>query len=169
MVSKSTVLGAAGEHYVMCQLLRRGLIAALAPAGVPNTDIVVTDDIGARLSAIQVKSRNDLGSDGGWHMKAKHEQIASERLFYAFVDFGKDLTSQPTCFIVPSLKVADVIKRSHQVWLATPGRSGQQRKDGEMRRFLPDYNKVGLDIGCGPGWLDPYREAWQLIERPSSL
>ena len=28
----TTILGAAGEHYVMCQLLRRGLIAALAPA-----------------------------------------------------------------------------------------------------------------------------------------
>ena len=49
MVSRSTVLGAAGEHYVMCQLLRRGLIAALAPVGVPNTDIIVTDDIGDLL------------------------------------------------------------------------------------------------------------------------
>ena len=36
MVAASTVLGAAGEHCVMCQLLRRGLIAALAPVGVPN-------------------------------------------------------------------------------------------------------------------------------------
>lgn len=33
MVSNSTIVGAAGEHYVMCQLLRREMIAALAPAG----------------------------------------------------------------------------------------------------------------------------------------
>ncbi len=54
MVAVSTVLGAAGEHYVMCQLLRRGLIAALTPVGVPNCDIVVTDDIGDRLCAVQM-------------------------------------------------------------------------------------------------------------------
>jgi hypothetical protein len=42
MPSQSTLLGAAGEHYVLCQLLRRGYIAALAPIGVPNADILVT-------------------------------------------------------------------------------------------------------------------------------
>jgi hypothetical protein len=65
MPSKSTLLGAAGEHYVMCQLLRHSFIAALAPVGVPNADIVVTDEIGDRLFAIQVKTRNDKGKDGG--------------------------------------------------------------------------------------------------------
>ena len=45
MVSATTLTGAAGEHFVMSELLRRGFIAALAPAGVPNCDIVVTDDI----------------------------------------------------------------------------------------------------------------------------
>ena len=164
MVSKSTVLGAAGEHYVMCQLLRRGLIAALAPNGVPNADIVVTDDIGDRLCAVQVKTRVDKGSDGGWHMGAKHETIASDTLFYAFLDFGKDLVTPPTCYIVPSQVVADVVRRSHQVWLATPGKAGQQRKDTEFRRFLPDYDRMGISIGHGSGWLDPYREAWHLFE-----
>src|SRR3546814_5267743 len=48
MVSATSLTGAAGEHFVMSELLRRGMIAALAPAGVPNCDIVVTDDIGER-------------------------------------------------------------------------------------------------------------------------
>jgi hypothetical protein len=34
MPSQSTLLGAPGEHYVLCQLLRRGYIAALASIGV---------------------------------------------------------------------------------------------------------------------------------------
>ncbi len=59
MVAASTLLGAAGEHYVMSLLLRHGFIAALAPVGVPNCDIVVTDDIGDRLWAVQIKSRVD--------------------------------------------------------------------------------------------------------------
>ena len=57
MVSATSLTGAAGEHFAMSELLRRGYIAALAPAGVPNCDIVVTDDIGDRLCAVQVKRR----------------------------------------------------------------------------------------------------------------
>ncbi|MEZ0214777.1 MAG: hypothetical protein ACAH27_17800 [Xanthobacteraceae bacterium] len=94
MVVASTLLGAAGEHYAMSLLLRHGLIAALAPVGVPNCDIVVTDDIGDRLCAVQVKTRIDNGSDGGWH--------SSPRLFYAFLDFGKSLTAPPACFVCPA-------------------------------------------------------------------
>lgn len=163
MVSASTLLGAAGEHYVMSVLLRHDYIAALAPVGVPNCDIVVTDEIGDKLCAIQVKTRVDKGSDGGWHMSRKHESIASPGLFYAFLDFGRTLTEQPSCFIVPSAIVAQTVARSHQTWLSQPGKRGQERKDGELRRFMPDYTKVGLDIGCGPGWLEPYRDAWERL------
>jgi hypothetical protein len=160
----SSVLGAAGEHFVMCQLLRRGLIAALAPAGVPNADLIVTDQLGSRLSAVQVKARIDKGGDGGWHMKEKHEDISSPTLFYVFVDFGKDLVKAPVCFVLPSAIVADVVKRGHNVWLATPGMKGQQRNTTVMRRFLPDFDGHGRPIGCPNGWLDPYREAWHLIK-----
>lgn len=169
MVAASTVLGAAGEHYVMCQLLRRGLIAALAPVGVPNTDIVVTDDLGDRLCAIQVKTRLEKGSDGGWHMGAKHERISSELLFYAFVDFGRSLTDPPRCFIVPSKIVASVVHRSHEIWLSTPGRNGAPHKDSDFRHFLPDYDKMNIHFGCGAGWLDSYLENWAQIESSANL
>lgn len=168
MVSTSTVLGAAGEHYVMCQLLRRGLIAALAPAGVPNADILVSDDIGDRLCALQVKTRREKGSDGGWHMKIKHEQTVSDSLFYCFVDFGRSLTDQPACFLVPSSVVADVLTRAHRTWVSSPGKGGTKRNDGDLRRFLPDYDRKGIAIGCGLGWLDQYRENWALVEQRAS-
>lgn len=164
MPSATMLFGAAGEHYIMCQFLRRGLIAALAPVGVPNADLIVTDDIGEKLCAIQVKTRTNKGSDGGWHMSKKHEDIVSDNLLYAFLDFGGSLIDLPTCFIVPSAEVAAAVKESHALWLATPGKRGQQRNDSNTRRFLPDYEKVGLDIGRPQGWLDPYREAWQLAE-----
>jgi hypothetical protein len=157
MVSASSLLGAAGEHFVMCELLRRGFIAALAPAGVPNCDIVVTDDIGDRLFAIQVKTRRALGSDGGWHMGKKHESLVSPTLFYCFLDFGKSPDDHPLSFVVPAAVVAETLAVSHQAWLARPGARGQQRKDGDFRRFLPSYTHVGLD-GHSAGWLDRYRD-----------
>lgn len=150
----------------MCQLLRHGLIAALAPVGVPNTDIVVTDDIGDRLCAIQVKTRTEKGSDGGWHMGRKHESIVGDRLFYVFLDFGRDLNSQPTSFIMPSTVVAHVIKTSHEEWLAAPGKKGQQRKDSDFRRMVPDYDRMGLMIGFGAGWMEQYRENWSSLRQP---
>jgi hypothetical protein len=59
MPSHSSLLGAAGAHHVMAELLRRGYVAALAPEGVPTVDILVTDVEGARLCSIQVKARRD--------------------------------------------------------------------------------------------------------------
>ena len=166
MKPSTTILGAAGEHFVMCQLLRCGLIAALAPIGVPNADIVVTDSIGDRLCAVQVKARTAKGSDGGWHMGINHEKLISPTLFYCFVDFGQTNIDPPRTWIVPSVVVADVLKRSHQSWLSSPGKAGHVRNDSDMRRFLPDYTKFGL-LDRADGWLTVYRDAWHQIESAS--
>lgn len=166
MASQTSLLGAAGEHFIMCELLRREHIAALAPQGVPNTDVVVTDLTGHRLCTIQVKSRRDIGADGGWHMGAKHEDIVGDRLFYCFVDFGKSSVDQPKVFVMPSAIVAEVLKASHQAWLSTPGAKGQRRKDGSMRRLVPDYS-YAFRPNPNPyprGWMDEYRDAWHLLE-----
>jgi hypothetical protein len=161
----SAILGAAGEHYVMCQLLRRERIAALAPAGVPNADLIVTDKIGDKMCAVQVKTRRDIGSDRGWHMGEKHEAIVAPNLFYCFVDLGQALEDHPKCWIVPSAVVAKALNASHQKWLSTPGKKGQQRKDNNLRRFTPSYDYLGLGPEFSSGWLDPYRDAWSLLDR----
>jgi len=162
-MSPSSLLGAAGEHYVMSQLLRRGLIAALAPVGVPTADIVVTDDIGDRACAIQVKTRRERGRDGGWHMKAKHEGIRGGSLFYVFLSFPDNVGALPEAFVVPSAVVADALQISHKTWLERPGRGGRAHKDGDMRRFLPDYSHLELDNTHGPNWLEPYRDGWDQL------
>ncbi|MDD8022421.1 MAG: hypothetical protein PHX82_04855 [Paracoccaceae bacterium] len=165
MISQTTLLGAAGEHYVMSQLLLRGLIAALAPQGVPNLDIVVSDIDGRRQLGIQVKSRLKKGSDGGWHMGAKHEDIQSPTLFYCFVDFGDVSVDHPVTYILPSAKVAEVVRESHRAWLSRPGQHGQARNDSKLRRLVPDYRYAYAPDPplYASGWLDPYREAWHLL------
>ena len=160
----STIIGAAGEHYVMCQLLRRGMIAALAPAGVPDTDIIVSNNLGSSLAAVQVKARRDVGK-GGWVLKEKHEGMKRSLLFYAFVDFGKTLNTAPQCWIVPSAVVAEAVTESHAAWLKLPGKGGQEHNATVMRSLMHDYSHQGL--GRGKGWLDPYREAWNLVAAAS--
>jgi hypothetical protein len=168
MASQSTLLGAAGEHYVLCQLLRRGYIAALAPLGVPNADILITDTEGQRLVAIQVKTRRNIGADKGWHMKPKHERLISDSLFYCFVNFGDGLEDRTQSHVVPSGVVAAAIRESHQHWLKTPGVKGQAHKDSQVRRFLPDYTKVFGENHplYGQNWTEKYLEAWGLLGPP---
>ena len=164
MVSATSLTGAAGEHFVMSQRLRRGFITALAPAGVPNCDIIVTDDIGDRLCAIQVKTRNSTGADGGWHMSRKHETLTASTLFYCFVDFAVGLDCGPFTYVVPAATVARALFECHEAWLHQPGKKGQQRNDNNLRRFLPDYTHLQMG-NYEAGWADQYHEAWHLLAK----
>lgn len=164
----STILGAAAEHYVMCQLLRRGKIAALAPAGVPDADIIVSDRVGSALAAVQVKARRDIGTDGGWHMNVKHEAMIRDLLFYCFVDFGRSLDEAPKCWVLPSAVVAETLATAHKAWLLAPGRGGRPHQDHDMRRLLPHYPQLANDPNFTTGWLDRYREDWASIAPPTS-
>ena len=77
-----------------------------------------------RLPLFRLKARRALGRDGGWHMKAKHEAMVRDLLFYCFVDFGNSLDDPPKCWVIPSNIVADALMKSHQSWLAKPGKTG---------------------------------------------
>lgn len=172
----STIVGAAGEYHVLSQLLRRGWVAALAPDGAPNMDILVTDENNEKLCAIQVKTRRDIGHDKGWHMKPKHETMVAKDLFYAFVDVGKQPADPTVSYILPSAVVADCIRQCHRVWLDTPGKGGRPHKDSNVRRLSPDYSyikpiteerKKTIDR-YSSGWLEPYRESWSVLGLPEA-
>ena len=171
-----TIVGAAGEYYVLSQLLRRGWIAALAPDGAPNMDIVVTDENNSKLCAIQVKTRRDIGHDKGWHMKRKHETMSPADLFYVFVDVGKQPSDPTTCYVLPSQVVADCIRQCHQVWMDTPGKGGRSHKDSNVRRLRPDYSSIKPISQEGraivdqyrSGWLTHYRENWSILGLPEA-
>ncbi len=171
MVSDSKLIGSAGEHFVMSALLRQGYIAALAPEGAPNIDILVSDIDGNRVCAVQVKSRSGKGSDGGWHMRPKHEELSSEGLYYCFVNFsmaGSTLEVAPEVYVIPSKVIAKTLKTTHQIWLRSPGKNGRRRKDHTMRRLLPDYSKISAteNVPYQKGWMDEYRNAWHHIGHP---
>ncbi|MFI1300695.1 hypothetical protein [Streptomyces noursei] len=93
-------------------------------------------------------------------MHSKHEAISADRLFYAFVDFEPTV---PVVYTIPSRRVAEVVRASHQAWLALPGRGGVPHKDSKMRRLLPAYNFPVAE--ATPGWMEQYREAWELVRR----
>ena len=167
------IVGAAGEYHVLSQLLRRGWIAALAPDGAPNMDILVTDENDIKLCAIQVKTRRDIGAGGdkGWYMNSKHETLIADDLLYVFVDVGKRPSDPTLSYVLPSRVVADCIRRCHKVWLETPGRGGRPHKDSNTRRLAPDHSHIRPITEKGKkvvdqyrsGWMDPYLEDWSIL------
>lgn len=174
-MKNKSINGAAGEHHVLSQLLRRGWVAAQAPDGAPNMDILVTDKNSEKLRTIQVKTRRDgPGKGKGWPMGRKHETIIVEDLFYIFVDLGIQSTDPINSYILPSRVVADCIRRCHQVWLDTPGRGGRPHKDSNIRKLYLDYSFIKPITEDGKsiidqyrvGWLNQYHENWRILGLP---
>ena len=71
-------------------------------------------------------------------MRRKHETLTSPTLFYCFVDFAAHKPGEPFTYVTPAPVVATALAEAHHAWLAQPGKWGQQRKDSDFRRFLPD-------------------------------
>ncbi len=132
---QSTLTGAAGEHYVMYRLLRMGYIAALAPKGVPNSDLIVTNVEGELTAVIQVKTKSQKNGNGSFQLKAKHEKLKSKNLFYCLVD---DTVEVPVVYCVPCAVIASTIAKTHKAWLTALGKNGRAHKDNDIRWFAPD-------------------------------
>jgi len=151
---EKSLVGPAGEYYVLYRLYHLGLLASLAPRGAPTVDVLVLSPDETVVATLQVKART-RGPDGGWPMSLKHERIVQPRCFYAFVDFEPKL---PVTYIVPSKVVADVLARSHQAWLGAPGRGGraapgQQDATGISEICLPAERVPGRLAGGVSGAL----------------
>lgn len=66
---QDTLIGNAGEYYVVAELLKRGVIASLAPRNAPSFDVLATK--GERTVRIRVKTKSE--ENPGWHFVAKKD------------------------------------------------------------------------------------------------
>lgn len=157
MKQDTSLTGAAGEHLVLSRLLSRGILAAQAPRGTRKADILVNHLDKDSTALIQVKARL-TGSDGGWHMKQKHEVIKEDDVWYCFVDFEPD---SPRVYVVPSLLVATIVTEENETWMRSPGKGGKMHNETDMRRILPKYS---YEVPSAPdGWIEKYLERWDLL------
>jgi hypothetical protein len=161
VVKRSTkIVGAAGEHFVMYELLRRNFVAALTPEGVPSVDILISDLSGGHLASLQVKTSS--APRNTWPLGPKNEKLIADRLFYCFVMPKDDQMASPDCWIVPSNVVADHVSISHRTWLAGEPKRGPTRNDSARR---------AMHKSCEPfekyhaGWLDQYYDNWEVLRK----
>jgi hypothetical protein len=53
-------------------------------------------------------------------MKATHETIRRDRLFYCFVDFGSSPDARAIVHVLPSAVVGEALMKSHRQWFTMP-------------------------------------------------
>ena len=174
---QSAVIGAAGEHLVLSNLLRLSYVAGKAPDNTKDYDLIVLNSDGSTSFPIQVKTTIDKKKS--WILSEKHEKPI-KNLIYCFV-YIESKSSYSEIFIVDSKTVAKAVKTSHLIWLKLPGLKGQKHKGGSMRMFMRDFSDIsGLKRknqskylnkddkkfieDFSEGWLSKYKDNWSLIK-----
>ncbi len=163
--TQSTWLASAGEHLVLSHLLRRGLIASIAPPNTEHYDIVVTNKVGGRFIPVQVKT----ATRDSWILSEKNE-IAHKGLIYIFIYLSED-NDPEEFYIMPSKKVAEVTKMSYEIWLEMLGQSGVLHKKTSIRVLKRDHaylkskvrKHVKFLVNHKTGWLEDYKNNWELV------
>lgn len=128
----SHLSGAAGEHYVVAELSRRGVVASITPRNTQSIDILASNADGSRQVGIQVKTTQ--GSENAWLLDKKAERLHSPTMYYVFVRLNGS-EGKPTYHVVESKVIADHVRRGHIEWLRPKKRGGGLKKDTSMRMF----------------------------------
>ena len=152
---KGTLIGNAGEYYVVAELLKRDVIAALAPRNAPSFDILATRD--GKTARIRVKTKSQ-GQDPWQYMLRKDGSIfrdlQAEGDFTVLVELAMN-NANLAFYVVPSRIVNDWLVSDFEEWVRTPGKAGRAHDATTRQRHLP-FRK----------WKDvlaPYREAWDSL------
>ena len=152
---QGTLIGNAGEYYVVAELLKRGIIAALAPRNAPAFDILAMQ--GNKTIQIRVKTKSEEYDIWQWSVKKDgtiFRGITNTNDYTILVNLTDD-HHQMDYFIVPTSLLASWLDQDYQTWLRTPGKKGQPHNPTNPKRNLsyPEYREQ----------LESYRNNWSLL------
>ena len=136
------LIGNAGEYLVMGELLRRGVIAALAPRNAPDFDILATD----HENAVHIRVKTKKAKDWQWNAKTgdwKSEVFKKKGRhdFCALVDLSEE-DKPPRFFVVPTRLLERKLQRNHRKWQKGLGIKGQVRSQNNTRRILGECSSL---------------------------
>ncbi len=128
----SNNIGISGEFYIAHILAKNNFKVNVSLGRTEGFDLFVQNPNGTNIT-ISVKTTR-LKTSKSFVMGKKADTLMDEHLFYAFVRLNLP-DGIPDFWIVPSKVVAPIIKRGHEIWLATPAKSGAAHKETSMRIF----------------------------------
>ena len=150
-----TLIGNAGEYYVMAELLKRGIIAALAPRNAPAFDILATNT--KKTVSIRVKTKSEQYDAWQWVIKKDGDifnYLQDEDDFSILVNLTEK-TENMNYFIIPTKILNDWLIQDYEEWIRTPGRGG--------RPHSPDNKKRNLERNKYDVKLKDYENNWNIL------
>lgn len=132
-------IGNAGEYYLASILSAKNFVVTITLGRNEGYDLLSVNPKGKTLK-ISVKTRN-LKDVKRFPLNAKDEEPKANDFFYAFIRLN-EFKEEPDFWIIPSQRVAEIIKNAHNHWIATPNREGGKHKEQDMRNFWIVNNKL---------------------------
>lgn len=158
MAKQKITRGNASQFFVAGELCRRGYSAVVTLGNTPNTDILCSNIEGTKFVHIQVKTY--IPGSGSCSVGKKAEKNFGENFFWVLGGIPEPNSDKEfEYYIIPAKIMSEIISTTHQRWLGTPGKAGQDHNDSGLRTLLlpPSTSKYYWDVG-------EYRNRWDLIE-----
>lgn len=150
---EGTLIGNAGEFYVAAELLKRGVVAAMAPRNAPAFDIIATKD--KKTVRIRVKTKSAEYMNWQWVVKKDGKifrDLSESNDFTVLVNLTKE-TKDLAFFIVPTSVINDWLVNDFNEWVETPGKNGRPHDKTNKKRHLRE----------SPDRLTPYLHNWEIM------
>jgi len=133
---EGALIGNAGEYYVVAELLKRGIIAALAPRNAPSFDILATRS--NRTVRIRVKTKSQEYPI--WQYSAKKDgnifrDLSKDGDITVLVDLTM-ATKDLKFYIVSTYQINEWLKKYFKEWVRTPGKNNRPHDPANKKRNL---------------------------------
>jgi hypothetical protein len=154
---KKGIVGVAGEFFVAAELSQLGIVATLTLKNTPSIDILATNLQNGSFANIQVKTMS-INNHTGWRLGRKDEEPSGiQNHYYVFVNL-QGIGQVPEYIIIPQLKIAEFIRKTHYEWLTGTKKDGSKRKDTDIRVFNPFINTAASKFA------KKYINSWEILE-----
>ena len=147
------LIGNAGEYYVMAELLKRGVIAGLAPRNAPAFDILATKS--EKMARIRVKTKSE--AIDVWQYSIKKDgknifrDIQDKEDFSVLVHLAEDVKNV-RYFIVPTRTINNWLIKDFDDYINTPGVGGKLHSKDNPKRTLSYKNHAKRLEGFENNW-----------------
>ncbi|HVO43340.1 MAG TPA: hypothetical protein VMT34_11985 [Aggregatilineales bacterium] len=156
---EGTLIGNAGEYFVVAELLKRGIVAALAPRNTPAFDILATNFRVVPQKTVQIRVTTKSGQYDSWRWSTRIDGVIFPRLesagdFTILVNLTDD-TKHMDYFVLQTHVLNQWIIDDFEWWLAQPGKKGQPHsRENRLRAlYYRSYEQK----------LEQYRNNWGIL------
>jgi len=133
---EGALIGNAGEYYVVAELLKRGIVAALAPRNAPSFDILAT----RKNQTVKIRVKTKSQEYPIWQYSVKKDgsifrDLSKHGDFTVLVDLAME-TKNLKFYIVPTYQINEWLKKDFEKWVSTPGKNNRPHDPANKKRNL---------------------------------